>query len=206
MTQNTEFWFDPICPWAWMTSRWMSEVEELRDVEVTWNPFSLAVLNEGKDLDAGYRKNIDASWGPARVAMAVREEQGQEKVKPFYDAVGTALHPEKTDESDNRRRFRAAIDKALEETGLPPELADYAEKDTYDEELRRSNARALELVGDDVGVPIISVDGTAFFGPVMSPAPKGEDAAKVWDGTLALASYPGFFELKRSRTNGPIFD
>lgn len=206
MTQHAEFWFDPICPWAWMTSRWMTEVESLRDVEVTWHPFSLAALNESKDLDPDYRKNIDASWGPARVAVAVREEHGQDKVKPFYDAVGTAIHPEKTDEPDNRRRYHEAVVKALDEVGLPPELAEYADKDTFDEQLRESNARALKLVGDDVGVPIVSIDGTAFFGPVMSPAPKGEDAAKVWDGALALASYPGFFELKRSRTTGPVFD
>ena len=188
-----------------MTSRWMTEVSQIRDVEVTWHPFSLAILNEGKDLDPGYRKHIDDSVGPARVAMAVREEAGQEKVKAFYDAVGTAIHPENTGEEDDRQRYRKAIDKALAEVGLPAELGEYADQDVYDEKLRESNARALGLVGDDVGVPIISIDGTAFFGPVMSPAPKGEEAARVWDGAVALASYPGFFELKRSRTTGPIF-
>ncbi|WP_030014413.1 MULTISPECIES: DsbA family protein [Micrococcales] len=206
MTQHAEYWFDPICPWAWMTSRWMTEVERLRDVEVTWHPFSLAILNEGKDLDPEYRQHISDASGPARVAMAVREQAGQEKVKAFYDAVGTAIHPENTGEEDSRQRYRHAVERALSEVGLPAELADYADQETYDEQLRESNARALGLVGDDVGVPIISLDGTAFFGPVMSPAPTGEDAAKVWDGAVALASYPGFFELKRSRTTGPIFD
>lgn len=206
MTQHADFWFDPICPWAWMTSRWMTEVERLRDVEVTWHPFSLSILNDGKDLDPDYRKHLEAAQGPARVAMAVREEHGQEKVKAFYDAVGTAIHPEKTDEPDEARRFHEAIVKALDETGLPAQLADHADSEAYDEKLRASNREALDLVGDDVGVPIIAIEGTAFFGPVMSPAPKGEDATKVWDGAVALASYPGFFELKRSRTSGPVFD
>lgn len=206
MTEKVEYWFDPICPWAWMTSRWMTEVEGIRDVEVIWNPFSLSILNEGKDIPADYRAHMDRSRGPARVAMAVRETQGQEKVKAFYDAVGTAIHPENTGERDEAKRYREAIERALAETGLPAELVEEAEKDTYDEALRASNARALKLVGDDVGVPIIALEGAAFFGPVMSPAPKGEEAGKVWDGALALASYEGFFELKRSRTRGPQFD
>lgn len=206
MTQHVDYWFDPTCPWAWMTSRWMTEVEGIRDVEVTWHPFSLGALNEGRDLDPDYRRHTDNGWGPARVAMAVREMHGQDKVKPYYDAVGTALHPERTDEEDDVERYRQAILRGLREAGLPEELAQYAETDEFDERLRASNREALDLVGDDVGVPIISIDGTAFFGPVMSPAPKGEEAGRVWDGALALASYPGFFELKRSRTQGPQFD
>ncbi|WP_129658506.1 DsbA family protein [Rothia halotolerans] len=206
MTQHVDYWFDPICPWAWMTSRWMTEIEGIRDVEVTWHPFSLGILNEGNDLEEGYREHIAASWGPARVAMAVRELHGQESVKPFYDAVGTAIHPEGTGEEDDAVRYREAILRGLREAGLPEDLVEYAGKTDYDEALRASNQRGLDLVGDDVGVPIIAIEGTAFFGPVMSPAPKGEEAGRVWDGALALASYEGFFELKRSRTRGPQFD
>lgn len=205
MSERVDYWFDPICPWAWMTSRWVTEVQSLRDIEVYWHPFSLGLLNEGRELEADYRRHLDASWGPARVAMAVRETQGQQSVKAFYDAVGTAIHPENTGEDDDRARYRAAIERALSETGLPAELADEAEKTTYDDALRASNERALELVGDEVGVPIISIEGTAFFGPVISPAPTGEQAAAVWDGAKALSSYEGFFELKRSRTRPPQF-
>ena len=205
MTEKVEFWFDPICPWAWMTSRWMTEVESIRDVEVTWNPFSLVILNEDKDIPANYREHLDNTWGPARVAMAVRETQGQDKVKAFYDAVGTAIHPENTGEKDEKKRYREAIVKGLEVAGLPAELIDYADQDVYDDALRASNARALKLVGDDVGVPIIALEDVAFFGPVMSPAPTGEEAGRVWDGAKLLAGYEGFFELKRSRTRGPQF-
>lgn len=206
MTEKVEYWFDPICPWAWMTSRWMTEVEQIRDVEVTWNPFSLGILNEDKDVPASYREHLDNAWGPARVAMAVRETQGQDKVKAFYDAVGTAIHPQNTGEKDEAKRYREAIVTGLAEAGLPAELVEYADRDTYDEALRASNARALKLVGDDVGVPIIALQDVAFFGPVMSPAAHGEEAGKLWDGAVAMASYPGFFELKRSRTQGPRFD
>lgn len=197
---RVDFWFDPLCPWAWMTSRWMTEVEQIRPVDVTWNPFSLAVLNEGRDLPPEYRELMDRGWGPARVVTAARELHGQEVVKPLYDAIGTAIHPGGVEDYDE------AIVIGLERAGLPADLAKHAATDEYDPQMRASTQAALDLVGDDVGTPVISVDGVSFFGPVVTPAPRGEDAGKLWDGTVLVASTPGFFEIKRSRSAGPQFD
>lgn len=197
---SAEFWFDPLCPWAWMTSRWMGEVQQVRPIDVTWHPFSLAVLNEGRELPPEYRELMDRGWGPARVVTAARELHGQEVVKPLYDAIGTAIHPGGVSDYDE------AIAIGLEKAGLPADLAKFAASDEYDPQMRASTQDALDRVGDDVGTPVISVDGVSFFGPVVTPAPKGEDAGKLWDGTVLVASTPGFFEIKRSRTAGPQFD
>lgn len=196
---RVEFWFDPVCPWAWMTSRWMSEVERVRDVELTWSVMSLSVLNEGRDLPPDYRELMDRAWGPVRVITAARLAQGDAVIKPLYDAMGTRIHPGGQD-------YPTAIAGALADLSLPAELAQAAEVDTHDAALRASHTRAIDLVGDDVGTPVIAVDGVAFFGPVMSPAPKGEAAGRLWDGCVLVAGTPGFYELKRSRTVGPIFD
>ena len=198
--RNTaEFWFDPLCPWAWMTSRWMMEVEKVRPVDVTWSVMSLAVLNHGRDLPADYRAKMDQAWGPVRVIMATRDKVGDEIVKPLYDALGERIHHRKED-------LDVAIAGALEALDLPPELAGAATSDEHDDVLRASHQRAIDLVGDDVGTPVVAVDGVAFFGPVVSPAPKGEAAGRLWDGCVLVAGTEGFFELKRSRTVGPIFD
>jgi 2-hydroxychromene-2-carboxylate isomerase len=197
---KVEFWFDPLCPWAWMSSRWMSEVEEIRDVEVTWSVMSLSVLNEGRDLPADYRDLMDRGWGPVRVVVAAREACGDKVVKPLYDAMGERIHHQ------GEKDFDAVIAGALEEVGLPAELADAASSDERDDVLRASHQRAIDLVGDQVGTPVIAVEGTAFFGPVVSPAPKGEAAGRLWDGCVLVAGTQGFYELKRSRTVGPIFD
>jgi predicted DsbA family dithiol-disulfide isomerase len=201
MTRTTaEFWFDPLCPWAWMTSRWMMEVEKVRDVDVTWSVMSLSVLNEGRDLPADYRKMMDRGWGPVRVIIAAREQYGDKVIKPLYDAMGTRIH------LGGEKDYAKVLVPALEEVGLDLELARFADSDEYDEALRASHQRALDLVGDDVGTPVVSVDGVAFFGPVVTPAPKGEEAGRLWDGCVLVAGIPGFYELKRSRTVGPIFD
>jgi 2-hydroxychromene-2-carboxylate isomerase len=195
-----EFWFDPLCPWAWMTSRWMTEVEKIRPVDVTWSLMSLSVLNEGRDLPEDYRDLMDRGWGPVRVIAAAASQYGDKVVKPLYDAMGTRIHLE--DDKD----FDAVIATALDEVGLDPELARFAGSDEVDDLLRASHQRAIDLVGDDVGTPVVAVNGIAFFGPVVSPAPKGEDAGRLWDGCVLVAGTQGFFELKRSRTVGPIFD
>ncbi len=196
---TAEFWFDPLCPWAWMTSRWMGEVQQVRDLDVTWSVMSLSVLNEGRDLPDGYAELMDQGWGPVRVVIAARTEHGEEIVKPLYDALGTRIHHEEQD-------YDTAIAGALEELGLPASLAEAAHSDALDDELRASHQRAIDLVGDDVGTPVVAVEGVAFFGPVVTPAPTGEAAGLLWDGCVLVARTPGFYELKRSRTQGPIFD
>jgi len=193
-------WFDPACPWAWMTSRWLMEVEQVRDIEVDWRVMSLSVLNEKRDLDKGYRKLMDVSWGPVRVIIAAQEQYGDKVVKPLYDAMGTRIHLQKQRDRD------AIIAESLEEVGLPEELAKAAHQKKYDRALRRSHREGIDLVGTDVGTPVIALDDIAFFGPVVTPAPKGEAAGRLWDGCLLVAGTPGFYEIKRTRTQGPIFD
>lgn len=197
---TAEFWFDPLCPWAWMASRWMEEVERVRPVDVTWSVMSLAVLNEGRDLPDEYRDLMDRGWGPVRVIIAAAQEYGDKVVKPLYDAMGTRIHLE------GEKDFDAVIAAALDEVGIDGALARFASSDAVDDLLRASHERGISLVGDDVGTPVVAVNGVAFFGPVVSPAPKGEDAGRLWDGCVLVAGTPGFFELKRSRDVGPIFD
>ncbi|WP_030577201.1 DsbA family protein [Streptomyces globisporus] len=216
MSENTpangktpvDFWFDPLCPWAWMTSRWMLEVEKVRDVEVRWHVMSLAVLNEDKldELPEEYRNMLEnQAWGPVRVVIAAQQLHGDDVVGPLYTALGTRFH------NNGEGPTREAVAAALKDVGLPEDLAEYADKDTYDTELRASHQEGIDKVGQEVGTPVIAVPGAdgeqvAFFGPVVTPAPKGEEAAKLWDGTLLVASIPGFYEIKRTRTQGPIFD
>jgi len=195
-----EMWFDPVCPWAWMTSRWLMAVEEVRPVDVTWSVMSLSVLNEGRDLPADYRALMDAAWAPVRVIMAARAAHGDGVVKPLYDALGERIHHQQ------RKDYDAVMAEALAEVGLPADLAAAGSSDAGDEALRTSHQRAIDLVGDDVGTPVIAVEGVAFFGPVVSPSPRGEAAGRLWDGCVLVAGTDGFFELKRTRTRGPIFD
>jgi len=196
-----DFWFDPACPWAWMTSRWMDEVSAIRDVDVRWHVMSLSVLNEKRDdLPERYRDLMDEGWGPVRVIIAAARDHGDQVIKPLYDAMGTRFHP------GGEQDVATVIREALEDVGLPAELAELARTDANDEALRASHQRAIDLVGTDVGTPVISVHGVAFFGPVVTPAPHGEAAAKLWDGCVLVAATPGFFELKRTRSRGPVFD
>jgi 2-hydroxychromene-2-carboxylate isomerase len=197
---SVEFWFDPSCPWAWMTSRWVDEVAKLRDLDVTFNIMSLAVLNEDQDVSEEYRAFFPRALKYTRLVAAAKELHGQQIVKPLYDALGTRIHPGGSTNPDE------VIPQALAEVGLDADFARYADSDEFDPQMRASHFEGINRVGQDVGTPVIAVNGVAFFGPVISPAPKGEEAAKLWDGVVQVAAYPGFFELKRSRTVGPIFD
>jgi 2-hydroxychromene-2-carboxylate isomerase len=191
---RADFWFDPRCPFAWITSRWMLEVEKVRDVEVVWHQMSLAYLNEDKDISDDYRAMLQTAWGPVRVVMAAQQAHGPEVLAAIYTAMGERIHVQ-GQEADKEMAIGA-----LEDAGLPVELAEAWDDSSYDEKIKASHHEGMDPVGDDVGTPTIHFNGTAFFGPVITKAPRGEEAGKLWDGVIAVASYPLFFEIKRSRT------
>lgn len=205
MAIKADFWFDPMCPWAWLTSRWMLEVERIRDVEVQWHVMSLAILNEHNEIPPQYAEAMAAAWGPVRVCIAAEQAVGPQILGPLYTGLGTRLHPE------HRTDYARIISESVAEAGLPASMAAAADDPSLDEALRASHREGTSLVGADVGTPVIAVPGAgggrvAFFGPVVTPTPLGEDAGRLWDGTLLVAGTPGFFELKRSRDVEPQFD
>lgn len=197
---QVDFWFDPICPWAWITSRWMTEVAQLRPVQPRWHVMSLSVLNEDKpDLPERYREALSQGWGPVRVCIAAEQKLGRGVLGPLYTALGTRYH------NQQQPKDRATVEAALIDAGLPAELADAMDSGEYDDALRASHHDGMSRVGYEVGTPVISVNGVSFFGPVVSPIPRGEAAARLWDGVMMVTSTDGFFEIKRSRTRDPIF-
>ena len=198
-TTRIDFWFDPLCPWAWITSRWVLEVERVRPITTSWNVMSLAVLNDGKELSEEYVEMMRKAWGPVRVCIAARAHT--DDLLPLYTALGTRIHHEKLELDDP-----TLLTGALEEAGLPVSLAEAATDGSLDDQLKAEHHRGMDAVGVDVGTPVIHVDGVAFFGPVMSRIPRGEQAGQVWDGARLLAGFPHFYELKRTRTEDPIFD
>ncbi len=198
---TADFWFDPLCPWAWITSRWMVEVEKVRPVDVSWHIMSLALLNSGRDeLSEEYKERMKQAWGPVRVCMAAAQNHGDAVLGPLYTAIGTRFHNEK------QPRDQATIAAALNEVGLPAALAEAATATQYDDALKASHDKGMDQVGLDVGTPVIAVNGNAIFGPVVTPIPRGEAAGRLWDGVVLVMGTEGFFELKRSRTRKPIFD
>lgn len=202
MTEKVTFWFDTTCPFCWQTSRWMKEVEKVRDIEIDWVPMSLAVLNEGRELPDDYRAAMDAAWGPARVFAKVKKEK-PEKIDELYTAMGTLIHVEKQGGKQGAGAYTEIISAALDKVGLPASYTDVAGTNDVDDLLRGYHASAIEQVGDDVGTPVMKLRDSAFFGPVITRIPTGEEAGTLFDGAIALAGYPYFFELKRSRTENP---
>ncbi|GAB3256478.1 mycothiol-dependent nitroreductase Rv2466c family protein [Nocardioides dilutus] len=191
---NVDFWFDPLCPFAWITSRTVIEAAQVRDIEVTWRIMSLAYLNEDKDISDAYRELLKDAWEPVRVCMAVEQEYGQAKLGELYTALGTRKHAEGREKLD-----RPLIEEALEAIGVPAALADAMDDDSYDDAIKKSHHAGMDQVGDEVGTPTIAIDGQAFFGPVLTRIARGEDAGRIWDGAVALSSFPYFAELKRTR-------
>ncbi len=194
-----DFWFDPLCPWAWLTSRWLLEAAKVRPIAPSFHVMSLAYLNQGRDLPEDYRAMLETAWGPVRVAVAAAQGHGDDVLLPLYTALGNRIHLE------GRSVDRALVEESLAEVGLPTSLADAMDSTAFDEDLKKSHHAGMDQVGTEVGTPVISVAGVAFFGPVVTPAPKGEDAGRLWDGVLLVAGTPGFYELKRSREKGPDF-
>ncbi len=202
MARTVTLFVDPTCPYAWMTSRWLLNATAERDEFVPeFRIMSLGVLNEGRDLDPDYMEAMDRAWDPARLMMKLQRDYGQEEFNAFYTAWGERFHVQ-----DRKDDYRAVAAESLEEAGIDADALKIWGSTELDQELRAEQAAVEDMVGDDVGTPVISFgEGVAYFGPVVSPAPKGEQAGQMLDAMAMMATIPGFYELKRARSGGPDF-
>ncbi len=200
MSQQVDLWVDPACPWAWITSRWLLEAAAVRDLDVRFHVMSLAVLNENRELSPEYTEWLKTAFRPVRVLIAAEERHGNGVVEGLYSAMGTRRHVRQEKDWDE------IIAKSLADVGLEVDLISAADDVNFDQALRRSHAEGMDPVGYDVGTPVIHVDDIAFFGPVVTPAPKGEAAGRLYDGVMMVAGTPGFFEIKRARIDEPSFE
>lgn len=207
---DVDFFWDPVCPWAWLTSRWVVNVLEERPMTVDWKFIALRIVNEDRDYERdfrpGYERGHTRGLELLRVAAAIRERVGPDAVLPYYTAVGEALHLHRRHEEFDSP---AGIESILRDLGHPADLAGAQLDPAFDAVIRAETATALERTGGNIGTPVLTFgppDGPSFFGPVINRAPKGAEATELWDAVVALGSNPHFSELKRSLRGRPQFD
>lgn len=212
---RVDLYFDPACPFAWVTSRWLHEVAGHRPLTIRTHPIGQHLVNAGRDLSAAYRRLLDRSPAAARVLAATSAKHGDDVADALYTAFGEAMFTDANYELVmNSRRLvdrwsvalRDAIAKALAEAGLDAGLATVADSAAFDDRLLANQRRAEALVGDAVGTPLLQVGGAAMFGPILTAIPRGQDALELFDAVRRLIGYPRFFELKRTLTSGFTFD